>query len=239
MSLGLLSYGGYLAVSNYTRFGLVAAVAWSGIWFISGGLLLLLWLVGSLVGYSRNQPVVRLYAQGLYIEKVNPLVLHWEEIDGIASGALAQTGFLGRTPSVRYRASLYPARGRPVYLYSSRSGTSGLADLPELVRRIKAHLYPSLRSELVRMFRSGLPLYFGPIIVDQTGLCLRRKVPLSGTLYVPWGNVKHITIQSGYFLVELDQQRIHRGIPETYRLPVTQIPNLELLLKIIDQGVSH
>ena len=239
VSMGLLGYGAYLAFSSYVRFGPVPAIAWSGPWFTVGGIAFLFWLAGSLYGYSKKQPVVWLYALGLCIEKRNPLILTWEQIDGIASGSVLQAGWPRGIRVVRYSASLFLAKGSPVHLYGSSDGRAGIPNLPELVRRIKANLYPCLQSELARMFRSGLPLYFGPIAIDQAGLKLHPQVSLPGTRSVPWGNVKQISVQSGFFLVELTHPPGRHKTRKAYRIAVAKIPNLELLLKIIDQGVKY
>jgi hypothetical protein len=239
VGLGFIGYGGYLAASSYARYGPVLAIAWSGRWFIIGLVILLICLVGSLYIHSKNQPVVRLFSQGLYIEKRNPLILPWEQISGIASGTVIQTGWSRGNRLVRHTAKMYPAKGRPVVLHGSSDGSSGIAELPELVQRVKANLYPYLHSELSRMFRLGLPLYFGSVEIDQTGLKFQRNIPFIGTRSVPWENVKHISVQSGFLLVELSYQNNHGKIEKPYKLPVARIPNLELLLKIIDQNVQY
>jgi len=238
ISSGMLGYGGYLAISKSAVFGPVPAVYWSSPWFAAGGIILLLCLVGILLGSSKKQPSVRLYVQGLCIEKRKKLVLTWDQIDGIASGAYSQSDLLRMTRTLCYKASIFPVKGRPVHLRSSSDGMKGIANLQELVKRVKEYLYPTMQSELTRMFRSGLPLFFGPVEISQEGIKLRRHIPLTGMYSVPWRNVKRITVLSGYFLVELEHQTTRaRGLP-AYRQPVTRIPNLELLLKIIDQGVG-
>jgi hypothetical protein len=238
VSVGLLGYGAYLASWSHSRFGPVPAVTWSGPWLLFGSIVFLFWLTVSLYSYSRIQPVIWLYELGLCIEKGRLRNLLWEQIDGIASGTVVQFPWPGGTGIVRYSASLFPAKGSPVLLYGSSDGKSGIPNLPELVRRIKVNLFPSLQSELARMFRSGLPLSFGPIGIDQMGLKLPPLVPLTGTRSVPWRNVKQITIQSGFLLVELNYPQNYIITGRSYRLPVAKIPNLELMLKIIDQSVQ-
>jgi hypothetical protein len=237
-SVGFVGYGGYLAVSSYARYGPVLAISWSGRWFIIGGIIFLICLVGGLYNFSRNQPVVRLHAQGLYIDKRNPLIMPWEQINGIASGIIVKTGWSRENRLVRYSAIIYPTKGRPVYLHGSNNGGRGIPALAELVQQVKANLYPYLHAELSRMFRSGLPLYFGPVAIDHTGFKFQHNTPLPGTRSVPWEKVKHISVQSGFFLVELTDQINRDKTGKTIRLPVAKIPNLELMLKIIDQYVQ-
>jgi hypothetical protein len=235
LSLGPLSYGGYQAFTIFQKFGPVPALSRSAPWLILGGTLLLAWLSISLYRWARAMPGVRLYANGLFIEGRRERSLAWDQIDGIAHGVMApEPGSWGnRSRHLRYQAILFPNQGRPVRLHGSQDGKSGLPELPELVSRVKASLYPALQPELARMFRSGVPLFFGPVRIDRDGIRLRRKRPGPGTLNVPWRHVKRITIHSGYFLVELGDRRGH------HRVPVSQIPNLEILLKIIDQGVHR
>ena len=238
VSLGFLVFGIYQGFSNQSRYGIIPAVMRSEPWLVAGGILLLAWLVGILYGYFKRQPAVRLYAQGLCIESRQPMILPWEQIDGIASGAFRRPGWFNGIEVLDYLVYLYPSKGLAVHLHGTSDGKRGIADLPELTRRIKANLYPGLYPELLRMFRSGLPLNFGPVGIDQSGLHLRSKIPLVGPRHIGWANVKRITVQSGYFLVESDRKP-KRGLANpTYRLAVAQIPNLELLLKIIGLGIE-
>jgi hypothetical protein len=235
IGLAPLGYGGYQAFAIFQKYGPVPALSRSAPWLILGGTLLLVWLSISLYRWARAMPGVRLHANGLYIEGRRQRSLAWDQIDGIAHGVMApDPGSWGsRSRHLRYQAILIPNKGSPVHLRGSGDGKSGLPELPELVSRVKASLYPVLQPELARMFRSGVPLSFGPVRIDRDGIRLRRRRPFPGTLCVPWRHVKRITIHSGYFLVELGDRRGH------HRLPVSQIPNLEILLKIIDQGVHH
>ena len=238
MSLGFLGYGIYQAFANQARFGVIPAVTRSAGWFVAGSILVVVWLSGILYGNYRRQPVVRLHTQGLYIEARQPMLLYWEQIDGIASGALRRPGWFNGIDVFDHLVYLYPAKGRRVRLYGSSDGKRGIPELPELTRGIKAYLYPGLHPELLRMIRSGLPLNFGPVTIDEKKLHLRSKISLVGSRQIAWSNVKRITVQSGYFLVESDHWPRRGTTHPTYRLAVAQIPNLELLLKIIDQGIE-
>lgn len=236
--LSFLGYGIFQAFSNQARFGVIPAVTRSAGWITAGTILMLVWLLVILYCIYKRQPTIRLYAQGLYIEARQPMLLHWEQIDGIASGARKRRDWFNGKEELCYSAFLSPTQGRSIHLHGSSDGKRGIPELPELIRRIKANLYPGLYPELLRMFRSGLPLNFGLVAIDKRGLQLRSKIPLVSPRQITWQNVKRITVQSGYFLVESDH-RPRRGYAHpTYRLAVAQIPNLELLLKIIDQGIE-
>jgi hypothetical protein len=224
-----LSHGVYLAFVTYERFGPVPALSISVPWIFLGKLTLLAWISIGIIRWASTQPGVRLYANGLFLEGRRKQSLTWDQIDGIAHGVTGRDRI--RPGDMRYFASLFPNTGRPVHLHGTGDGKRGMPYLPELVSRIKANLYPGLQVELARMFREGLPLRFGPLNIDQQGIRLRRRRPIPGMLSVPWDHVERITVESGYFLVKSS----NRHIP--YRVPVSKIPNLEILLKIIDQGV--
>jgi hypothetical protein len=231
LSLAALSYGGYLGLTTYERFGPVPALSKSIPWFLLGVVILFTWIIIIILRWVRTQPGVRLYANGLFIESPRNRSLTWGQIDGIAQGITACGRF--RPDDLGYRASLYPCEGRPIHLHGSGDGKAGMPNLPELVSRIKAGLYPTLQVELARMFREGLPLRFGPVRIDKECLKVSRRGPVPGTLSVPWERMNRITVQSGNFLVESSDHR------RPIRLPVSEIPNLELLLKIIDQCVQQ
>ena len=231
LSLSAIGFGVYLAFTTYEKYGPVPALARSAPWLISGFAVLFTWVSIGLLRWARTQPGIRLHANGLFIEGRRNQSLTWDQIDGISQGVTAPDRL--RPREMRYQVHLFPSKGRPVHLHGSGDGTRGMPYLPELASRVKASLYPNLQVELARMFREGVPLRFGPLRIDREGLQARRWGPVPGTFSVHWRHVKRITVQSGYFLVE----SIDRRSP--YRLPVSKIPNLEILLKIIDQGVQQ
>ena len=235
--LAPLAYGTFLLNYAYAKHGPVAAASWSRPWFQLATLALVIF--GILVTYRLllARRFVSVYKMGVRL-RLNPLhtrQLRWDQITGI-SNTILQDHFFGIRLRTRQRAILYPNAGGPLTLGED------LENLPELVSRLKAGLYPRLLSGLTSDFESGKWLYFGPIAINKQGMRLRRnrsrnQQPQSersadkkGT-FLTWDRIEHLTVHSGELVVELRDQSPNR-------IPVSRIPNLELLLQIIQQRVK-
>lgn len=227
--LGLLSvliplfYGLNRYTYAYTQFGPAAAGAWSRPWYVLAVAALLVLVALTLYRLLQARRFVAVFKKGLQINLRTATIMRWEQIAGVAFQA-SQRHFLGIPVNTRYHAVLYPGSGQPVQL------PGGIENLPELVSQIKAHLYPRLKPEMETSFQAGKWLYFGPIAIQQTALKFTTRARRAQRS-IPWSLVDQLRIQSGYLVVEL------KNSPRQ-RLPVSQIPNLEILLDIIQSGVS-
>jgi len=218
-----LIYGYQRANYAYTQFGPVAAGNWSRPWYALALFALLVFLFLSLFRLIQVRYFVAVYKKGLHIRFGSTQVLRWEQIAGVAFRA-SQRHFLGIPFHLRYHAVLYPGSGKPIDL------PGGINNLPELVSHIKAHLYPRLLPEMQSSFQAGKWLYFGPIAIQQSAIKLGAGAR-AAQRSLPWSVVDQLRVQSGYLVVEL------KNGPRQ-RLPVSQTPNLEILLDIIQSGVS-
>jgi hypothetical protein len=218
-----LFYG--LDRANYAarNFGPVAVGSWSRPWYVLALLALLVFLSLAFYRLVQARHFVAVYKKGLQIQLGRARIYRWEEIAGVAF-MTSKRHFLRLTLQTRYYAVLYPGAGRPVEL------PGGIQNIPELVSNIKAHLYPRLAPEMQTNFQAGKWLYFGPVGIQQTAIKLGRgsRPPQRS---IPWSGVDRLSVKSGYLVVEL------KDGPRR-RLPVSQIPNLEILLDIIQSGVS-
>jgi hypothetical protein len=134
------------------------------------------------------------------------------------------------------QARLYLKGGRTVRLVEAVSGWDNLAalfgparieNLPELITRLKAHLYPRLYPALQAGFLAGRAVAFGPVSVQAQGLRMRPH----NQAITPWSEIRRVTVRSGELMVEL--KHLQKG-NSLARIPVAKIPNLELLLKLIE-----
>jgi len=218
-----LFYGFDRARYAAASFGPVAAGAWSRPWYVLALFALLVFLALAFYRLVQRRRFIAVYKKGLHIQLGRARVFRWEEIAGIAFRA-SRRHFLGIPIQTRYHAVLFPGTGRPVELPGS------IQNFPEMVSNIKAHLYPRLAPELHANFQAGQWLYFGPVAIQQTAIKLGSNTRPAGRT-IPWSGVDRLTVQSGYLVVEL------KDGPRR-RLPVSQIPNLEILLDLIQSGVA-
>ncbi len=160
---------------------------------------------------------VAVHQRGIILNLGRDRTLPWGHITGIAVG-YSQEYLLNLRLASRFRAWLVPGVGSIIQL------DERLDNLPELVTRLKAHLYPRLLPALQTDFQAGKWVHFGPVAVHNQTLRLQERA-------IPWTEVKNLTIQGGDLVIERIEGRSHR-------VPVWRIPNVELLLQLIQSGVS-
>jgi Family of unknown function (DUF6585) len=220
--LAPLAYGFYRAQYAYAKYGPVAARFWSRPWYLLAGVALFLLVILLVLRARSSRRYVAVHQNGLRIHLSRRQQYTWGQISGIASGAL-ETRLLGKTLRTSYWAEIFPMADKPIRLDNSLEG------LPELLTRIKANLYPRLMPAMRQAFQEGKRLYFGPFSVSKEELRLEAKEPPWRT--VPWEQVEAVSVEAGMLEIKTkDSDKI--------RLPVARVPNLELLLQIIQTGVN-
>lgn len=212
-----LAYGNYRAYYGYTHFGPVAATFWSRPWYLLAILALISFIILSIIRLRASRRYIAVHRNGLRLVLETRKTLRWSEIAGIAS-SITQYQFLGIHLYNRYNAMLYPNIGKPIRL------DNALQNHPEFLTYIKAKLYPRLVPLLEKNFSKGQWLHFGTISIQ-------RKMIQLGDQQYQWSQVEQITINSGYLLINFDNQSRHR-------IPVYKIPNVEILLQLIQQEVK-
>lgn len=224
--LGVLAPYGYavwLYEQSMRQHGPAAAEQWSRVWFwlAWGALFVFIFLLTlRLVDLRRFASV---HSRGI---RVRPGVLRthslrWEQISGIAL-SMTQDVFLGPRGHTHLRAVLYPNLGRPIRL------DDRMQNLAELVSRIKASLYPRMLPDMKANFQAGKWLYFGPLAVQANVLRMHHNK-------ITWEQIENLQVKNGYLAVSWkEEQEPFRD----ERIPIAEIPNLELLLQIIREGVK-
>lgn len=139
----------------------------------------------------------------------------WSDLFGISSSATRSTLF-GKNLRTIPSGKIIPREGKPIEL------TNRFEGMPKLIRIIKSNIYPIIWPELKTGFLHGENLHFGRISLDKKYLSISKKK-------IPWNRVKKIWVDSGFLVVEM--YRDPKG-----RVPLSQILNLELLLKVVDWG---
>lgn len=224
--LAPLAYGWWRGSYAYARFGLVAADRWSRPWYLLAAFALGVFLFLVLYRLRLLRRFVAVHQNGIRFRMgtIRVRQLLWNEISGITMD-VTQERLFGLTVRTIQRAVLLPNLGKPVRLDSS------VQDLDELLSRIKAGLYPRLLRSLRDSYQAGQWLYFGPVAVQQQGLRFGHSA--SGRLQqpIPWAQVSRVSVQSGRLVVEFN------GLASR-RFPISQIPNLELLLQMMQQGAN-
>lgn len=231
--LSSLGYGLYRSYYGYTKYGIAAALSWSWPWFLAAAVILFFTLLLLPQLFSRPG-LISVHKNGLMIisggRPASQTPVPWEKLAGIAVDAESKgRSAEGTKVEINHQAALIFKRGRPLLLKEKGSGRWVIDRLPELISHIKAVLYPRLLPAMEVDFNSGAWLQFGPVSIHSLAFSL--ETGNVSTHQIPWRQVKRITVENGELVVELDgrgKQPVRKAVP------VAQIPNLELMLQIID-----
>jgi len=210
---------------GYTQYGPIAAQSWSQDWLLWGILIGVTTLLITVWQVFRTRGRVNLYRYGIstHLPLQPSRSLRWEEITGIASATI-QDSLWGHTLRTRHQSTIFPTQGMPITL------DNHLGNLLELTTRLKANLYPRLLPGLRTRYQTGHQLNFGPISIHLKSVTIRDR-------QIPWEQVSHITVLSGHLIVEThDHVSDHSN---NIRIPGNQIPNLELLLQVLQRGLNE
>lgn len=214
-----LTYGLWRAWYAYTNFGPAAAGAWARPWYLFAMLALVPFSLLAVRRMFLASRYVAVHENGLRL-RLSPfsnLPLTWDEITGVASAAY-QDHFLGLELQLRPQLSIHTVTGRQIRL------DGRFQKIASLTRRVKSNLYPRLWPAMCEQLHSGRPVQFGRLAVHPQAFYL-------GNRPIPWEQVTRLSIRSGYLVVESPA-----GGP--LRIPVAQIPNLELMLQLVEWGIN-
>ena len=224
--LGVLapySYAIWLYGRSMQQHGLVAAEQWSKPWFWLAWAALAIFILLCILRLLDLRRFAAVHTRGV---RLRPGILHthnlqWQQISGVALSA-TQIVFFHRRGQTRLRAVIFPNQGRQIHL------DDRLQNLAELISRVKASLYPRLLPDLKTSFQAGKWLYFGPVALQARVLHLQHAK-------LTWEQVEDIQVKNGYLAVSWKEGP---GSARYVRIPISKIPNLELLLQIIREGVN-
>ncbi len=214
----LLGYGAWRWYYGYTRFGVVAASAWSRTYLLLGALaaaLLAIWLI---LRRAEAHRAVAVYEHGVGIttSRHKERFWRWKEIIGLASGSV-ESRFFGLPITRQNWLKIYPREGKPISLDDS------IRDLASLSPKLKSVYYSNRMSALRSAFYADRWVPFGPLAVHRQALRVKNK------LY-PWKLVQDIQVRAGSLVIKMDSL-------QPIRISTRKIPNLELMISIIQEGV--
>jgi hypothetical protein len=219
-----LFYGYGRARFGTERFGVVAAEQWSRPWYLLACIAFIVFLLVAIIRIRDSSKYIAVHIGGLRLNLGNNRSLSWEQIAGVSTETVRYE-FLGIKWSPRMRGVIFPSAGKPIRL------TNAIQDLPELLSILKARLYPRLYPDLQANLHNGQWLHFGPLAIQRKGIKFLNHIRFKQEQPIPWSQVTHVDVNSGFLVVELsDQPRL--------KLPVSQIPNIELLIQLIQLGVN-
>lgn len=211
------AYGILLGGNTFQQHGPALALLRARSWLILGSVVLVLLAIYIFFAILLSLQRLEVFSRGLTYRNslLQKRAYLWSDLIGITSSATKSTIF-GKNLRTIPKGRIYPKNGRPIDLSTRIEG------IPKLIKIIKSNLYPLLWPEMKTSFLNGEILQFGRISINKDYISIANK-------NTPWNNVRKIWVDSGYLIVELHQA-------SSGRVPISQILNLELLLKVVDWG---
>jgi len=217
-TLAPLLYGLKRDIYARNYYGPVAAHSWSWPWYILATSALIPLMLLALWRVRQAHRWVILHKNGLHIKWNKPAqILLWNQIQGL-SCLTTEATFFGLATKTRHRLTLFPISEDQIHL------DERLKDLPDLAERIKAKLYPHLLPKMRTAFNNGETLYFGPIRIHKQAIHVREQD-------IPWEQISRLNVRAGKLVIESPSK-----FP--IRIPVEKIPNIELLIQILQEGIN-
>jgi hypothetical protein len=219
IALAPFFYGLWRAQYASIHYGPAAAQTWGLPWYTISAVAVVLLSIWAIHRIRRSRRGVVIFKKGLGIQETRrkKCFLRWEEISGITAETVEKR-FLGIVLGERHNLTIHPSIGEAIRIHQA------IPNQDELAARIKARVHPRLLPKLRDSFSTGSNLYFGDVVINKQEIQLwDRKTP--------WEQVALINIREGFLVVELKNQMVRK-------IPVGGIPNVELLIQVIQEGVD-
>ncbi len=219
LTLSSFIFGMLLAGDAYQQHGPALALIRVRYWFLFATILLVI-----LAAYILNRLLIssqrfEIFENGIQYGSffIRRHAYCWSDLSGIASSATRIT-FFGKDIRTIPSGVIYLYTGKSIEL------TNRFQNIPRLVEIVKSKTYPLIWPTLKSTFRSGSTAQFGRLTLTREHLQIAKKS-------IPWELVYRLRAESGFLVVELRDD-------SDQKVPISDIPNLELLLKIVDWGIQ-
>jgi len=200
------------------HFGPAASNTWAWSWYTLSTIALipLLWL--AILRVRSAHRVIKVFTNAIYIQSTGGKrsLLGWNKITGIVDIKM-QYKFIGIPLWKKHHAVIFHLKGKPIQLDYQ------IQNLDELCARIKAKIYPKFLPEYRLALNSGENLEFGPISINSNTITIQNKA-------ISWNLISQISPQTGFLVVEVENEK-------DLKIPLEKIPNIELLIQLIQEGV--
>jgi hypothetical protein len=212
-------YGTFLARNAYIEHGPALAIIRAQTWYVMATILLILLAIYFIFRLLTSLQFIEVHERGILRRTpfFTQVTYRWGEITGISSSATATT--IGdKVIRTVPRGQLYLRNGKSIKL------THRYQNIPRLVKIVKSKIYPILWTKMKSNFRTGKPVHFDRVKLNNQHITVSKSK-------IPWSSVKWIGVADGFLVIELrdDSNR---------KVPISILPNPELLLRIIDWGIS-
>ena len=210
-------YGTLLAGNIYQQHGPALAFIRARSWFAFGTTLLIILVAYFIYLILISSQRIEVFEKGIRYRTstFRHRSYRWSDLSGITSSA-SRSSIFGKNFNTTPAGRIYPKSGKPIEL------TNKFQDIPKLIKIVKSKIYPLIWPQIKSVFRRGGSTGFGHISVSKDLVQISNKK-------ISWTSVNRVSVNSGFLVVELRRD-------SNRRVSISNIINLELLLRIIDWG---
>jgi hypothetical protein len=214
-----LLWGAYNAYTRYLKFGPAIVISSLTIPWILAGILFMIALGLSWSVLNNWKKTAVVYQNGLaYRDRKGMRAWRWEEFGSMTS-AVTKHYTNGIYTGTTHNYTLIKRDGESFTLNDT------ITDVENLAGEIREHIFPLLYDLYAQAYNQGQTITFGPVKLSKTeGIRIGKKD-------YPWDEIEQVAIQRGTLSVKKKGGRWFSGANAS----ASSIPNLEVLLSIIDQ----
>ena len=178
-------------------------------------------LLAAWSAYSNWKKTVVVYTDGLaYSDRKGLRQARWDQIASLTSAV-----------TKHYRNGIYTGTSH-AYTVLSREGekwvfNDSIQNVEALSNHIRQGTYPHLYEDAADAYNAGKTLQFGSVAISKAGIQLGKKS-------YQWDEVLHVSVRQGVLKVAKHDGGWFSGA----NIAVSSIPNLPVLLSIIDQVIG-
>jgi hypothetical protein len=216
-------FGGiWYTIDQWQRFGPAIIARTISVPILFSGILFLLGILAAWSAFSNWKKAVVLYMNGLaYSDRKGVQAWRWEEFGSLTS-AVTKHYTNGIYTGTTHAYTLLKNDGSRIVLNDS------LTNVEEVSNRIREKIFPLLYKRYADAYNAGQRVVFGPVALSKTeGLQVGKKI-------YPWDQVGQVSIHQGYVRISKKGGGWFSGATAA----ASMIPNVELLLSIVDQVVG-
>lgn len=217
VTLFFLVYGTLLARNAYLEHGPSSAFLEIRKWYLLATTLLTLISLYLLYRLLISWRKIEVFENGLMYRlfSLRNHAYHWYEITGIVTFAKTFT-LMEKELQTIPGGMILTNTGYRIPL------TNRIQRIPRLVEIVKSKIYPLLWPKLLADYQSGKEVRFGRI-----SICSKYVNISNHQIFL--NSVIRFSVLSGYLIIESKDQY-------NYKIPISTIPNLELLFKLVEWG---
>jgi len=216
---GALLWSAYNAYVRYLKFGpAIVITSLTGPWILAG----VLFFVGLIIAwhvYSNWKKAAVVYQNGVaYRDRKGLRAWRWDEIGSLTS-AVTKNYTNGIYTGTTHFYTLVKRDGEKFVLNDT------IADVEDLAAKIRQNIFPLLYDIYAQAYNEGKNCTFGPVKLNKAaGIQVGKKV-------YSWEDIEQVAIKKGTLSVKKKDGGWFSGASAT----AAKIPNLEVMLAIIDQ----